>query len=261
MKGMKPLLLLIDIGNTTITIGLSNRTKIDKVFRLNTEKSKSSDEYAVTLNIMLKDLDIKHIIISSVVPELNDVFREYFVNWFDLTPLFLGQGVKTGIRINSDNPKEVGSDLIANTIGASVAYAPTCLIVDLGTATTFTYVENLMLKGVIITAGITTQKNCLISKTSLLPQVELEIPTKLLGTNTVDCIKSGIVYGHASMIDGMIRRVKKHLGNESLPVILTGGHSKLLSSLLEEKVTFDERLLLKGLQEVFHRNYPSEYLS
>lgn len=258
MREMKRLLLLIDIGNTTITIGLSYQKKIERIFRLNTEKSKSSDEYAVTLNIMLKDIPFKHVIISSVVPELNDVFREYFLNWFDLTPLFLTQGVKTGIRINSDNPKEVGSDLIANAIGASVTYSPTCLIVDLGTATTFTYVENLILKGVIITAGITTQKNALISKTSLLPQVELEIPTKLLGTNTVDCIKSGIVYGHASMIDGMIKRIKKSLGNDKLPVILTGGHSKILYPVLEEILILDERLLLKGLQEVFYRNYPND---
>lgn len=258
MRGMKRLLLLIDIGNTTITIGLSSQKKIEKIFRLNTEKNKSSDEYAVTLNIMLKDISFRHVVISSVVPELNDVFREYFLNWFDLTPLFLTQGVKTGIRINSDNPKEVGSDLIANAIGASVTYSPTCLIVDLGTATTFTYVENLILKGVIITAGITTQKNALISKTSLLPQVELEIPTKLLGTNTVDCIKSGIVYGHASMIDGMIKRIKKSLGNDKLPVILTGGHSKILYPVLEEILILDERLLLKGLQEVFYRNYPND---
>jgi len=255
---VKKLLLLIDIGNTTITIGLSNGKKIDRVYRLNTEKSKSSDEYAVTLNIMLKETSIKNVIISSVVPELNDVFREYFLSWFDLNPLFLGQGVKTGIRINSDNPKEVGSDLIANVIGATNEYAPTCIIIDIGTATTFTYVENQMLKGVIITAGITTSKNALINKTSLLPQVELEIPSKLLGTNTVDCIKSGIIYGHASMIDGMIKRIKKQIGNEVLPVILTGGHTKLIAPLLEEKIIVDERLLLKGLQEVFHRNFPSE---
>jgi len=255
---VKTLLLLIDIGNTTITIGLSNGKKIDRVYRLNTEKSKSSDEYAVTLNIMLKETSIKNVIISSVVPELNDVFREYFLSWLDINPLFLGQGVKTGIRINSDNPKEVGSDLISNVIGATNEYALTCLIIDLGTATTFTYVENQMLKGVIITAGMTTSKNALINKTSLLPQVELEIPSKLLGTNTVDCIKSGIVYGHASMIDGMIKRIKKQIGNDVLPVILTGGHTKLIAPLLEEKIIVDERLLLKGLQEVFHRNFPSE---
>lgn len=252
---MKTLLLLIDIGNTTISIGLSTNSKLERVFKLNTEKSKSSDEYAVTLNIMLKDITIKNVIISSVVPELNDVFREYFLNWFDVSPLFLGQGVKTGIRINSDNPKEVGSDLIANVIGATTHYSPTCLIIDLGTATTFTYVENLMLKGVIITAGMTTSKNALISKTSLLPQVELELPNKLLGTNTVDCIKSGIVYGHASMIDGMAKRIKRQLGNDSLPIILTGGHAKLLHGLIEEKMTLDERLLLKGLQEVYNRNF------
>lgn len=248
------MILLIDIGNTTITMGLSQGKTIEKIFKINTEKNKSSDEYAVTLNLMLSGLTIENVVISSVVPELNDVFREYFINWYELQPLFLTQGIKTGVRIISDNPKEVGSDLIANVIAATFLYATTCLIVDLGTATTFTYVENSTLKGVIITAGITTQKNALISKTSLLPQVELEVPTKLIGTNTVDCIKSGIVYGHASMIDGMIRRVKKQLNQPNLSIILTGGHAKLIETLLEERVIFDDKLLIKGLLEVHYRN-------
>ncbi|MDD3123886.1 MAG: type III pantothenate kinase, partial [Candidatus Izemoplasmatales bacterium] len=129
-----------------------------------------------------------------------------------------------------------------------------CLIVDLGTATTFTYIENCNLKGVIIAPGLTTSRNALITKTSLLPQVDLEVPTKLLGTNSSDSIKSGIVYGHASMIDGMIMRIKNKVQNQTLKVILTGGHAKLVYPIVTEKMVQDELLILKGLLFVHKRN-------
>ncbi|HAQ56757.1 MAG TPA: type III pantothenate kinase [Acholeplasmatales bacterium] len=249
------MLVLIDIGNTTVGIGVSkNLTAVDKTFKINTEKNRSSDEYAMTMNLMFKEIPVTAVIISSVVPELNDVFREYFQAWHDITPIFLGAGVKTGIRILSDNPREVGSDLIANAVAATERYAKTCLIVDLGTATTFTYVENLGLKGVIISTGLTTSRNALISKTSQLPQIELELPNKLIGTTSIDSIKSGIVYGHASMIDGIIGRIKRQLGNPALPVILTGGHAKLIHPLCEQPMTLDERLIFEGLLLIYQRN-------
>ncbi len=247
------MLALIDIGNTTISIGLSlDEVTLYRVVRLNTEKNKSTDEYAITLDGFVKQVDA--VVISSVVPELNDVFREYFQTRFQITPLFLGVGVKTGIKINSDNPREVGADLITNAVAATSFYGKSALVIDLGTATTFTYIDQLTIKGVIITAGLTTSKNALISKTSLLPQIELESPQKLLGTNTADCIKSGLIFGHASMIDGMIRRIKRSLSRGDLPVILTGGHAKLISPHLEESVLVDETLILKGLFVVYDRN-------
>ena len=247
------MLALIDIGNTTIAIGLTtDYQQIQKILKINTEKNKSSDEYALILDGMLHDIDAA--MISSVVPELNDTFREYFVARFGFQPLFLGAGIKTGIKVNSDNPKEVGADLIANAVSATVNYGKTVLVVDLGTATTFTYVENLTIRGVAIATGLTTSKNALISKTSLLPQIELEAPTKLLGTNSVDSIKSGVVYGHASMIDGMIRRIKKNLKNLELPVIMTGGHSKIVAPLCEEPLIIDETLIIKGLLVIFGLN-------
>jgi type III pantothenate kinase len=249
------MLVLIDIGNTTVNIGLSrNHAAIDKIYKINTEKNKSSDEYAMTLNLLFKDLPVSHVIVSSVVPELNDVFREYFQNWFDLTPMFLGQGLKTGIKILSDNPREVGSDLIANVVAATELYAKTCLVVDLGTATTFTYVENQSLKGVIIATGLTTSRNALISKTSLLPQVELELPNKLIGTTSAESIKSGLVYGHASMIDGIIGRVKRQVNSPDLPVVLTGGHARLIHPLCEQPMILDEKLILTGLLLIFQKN-------
>lgn len=245
--------VVIDIGNTTIAIGLSeNGNTLDKVYRLNTEKNKSSDEYHVLLQSFISGCS--RAIISSVVPELNSVFREYFEDTFHITPLFLGQGVKTGIQVLADDPKEVGADLIGNLVAATNIYNETCLIIDLGTATTFTYVEKKALKGVIIATGLTTSKNALISQASLLPQIELVPPKKLLGTNSADCIKSGLLYGHASMIDGMIKRVKDDVDNQDLVVILTGGHAKIIYPLTKEKITMDETLILKGLLILLARN-------
>lgn len=247
------MLALIDIGNTTIAIGLTqDLKKIDNVIRINTAKSILADEYAFVLNQTL--VGVKNAIISSVVPELNDVFKEYFQTRLDITPMFLGQSLKTGIKINSDNPKEVGTDLIANIVAATEQYGKSCIVVDLGTATTFSYVENLTFKGAIIAPGLMTSKNALISKTSLLPQVVLEIPSKLLGTNSSDSIKSGLVYGHASMIDGIIRRIFEQIGTEAIPVILTGGNAKLIYPQLKEKMILDEGLILKGLLSVYKRN-------
>lgn len=247
------MIALIDIGNTSIAIGVSFQGEsIDLVYRMNTEKSKSSDEYAITLNQFMHDVD--KAIISSVVPELNDVFREYLMKQFHIQPIFLGFGVKTGIRIMTDNPKEVGSDIIANAVAATELYDKTCLVVDLGTATTFSYIEESNLKGVIIAPGLTTSRNALITKTSLLPQVDLDVPTKLLGTNSTDSIKSGLVFGHASMIDGMIMRIKKKLHNDTLKVVLTGGHARLVRPIVNELMTQDDLLILKGLLIVHKRN-------
>jgi type III pantothenate kinase len=247
------MLALIDIGNTTIAIGLSkDHNKIDNILKITTSKTISSDQYSLILNEMLKG--VNEAIISSVVPELNDVFKEYFQNWLEITPMFMGQGLKTGIKINSDNPKEVGTDLIANIVAATELYGKTCIVVDLGTATTFSYVENLTFKGAIISAGLTTSKNALISRTSLLPQVELEAPSKLIGTNSSDSIKSGLIYGHASMIDGIIRRIFKQIGTDAIPVVITGGHSKLIVPHCTEKLILDENLILKGLMLVYQRN-------
>lgn len=247
------MLALIDIGNTTIEIGLTkDLVHIDNIVKINTVKTISADEYALYLKDILKD--VTEAIISSVVPELNAVFREYFQKRLNFSPMFMTSGIKTGIKIIADNPREVGNDLVANIVGATEQYAKTCIIVDLGTATTLSYVDNCTFRGVIISAGLTTSKNALISKTSLLPQVELEIPTKLLGTNSSDSIKSGLVYGHVSMIEGMIARIQKQIGNETVPVVLTGGHAKLLYPLFVKKPLMDETLILKGLLAIYRRN-------
>lgn len=247
------MLALIDIGNTTIAIGISrDRMKIDNIIRINTAKTYLADEYAFVLNQSLKD--VREAIISSVVPELNDVFREYFQNWLGITPLFMGQGLKTGIKIMTDNPREVGTDLIANIVAATEQYGKSCIVVDLGTATTLSYVDNMTFRGCIIAPGVTTSKNALISKTSLLPQVELEVPTKLIGTNSTDSIKAGLIYGHAGMIDGLVRRIFEQIGTSDIPVVMTGGHAKIIAPHCTVKLVIDDSLILKGLLSVYRKN-------
>ncbi|MCK7499346.1 MAG: type III pantothenate kinase [Comamonadaceae bacterium] len=196
----------------TVGIGISkDLSAVDKTYKINTEKNKSSDEYAMTLNMMFKEIPVTAVIISSVVPEPNDVFREYFQAWYDITPIFLGAGVKTGIRILSDNPREVGSDLIANAVAATEHYAKTCLIVDLDG-------DDVHLRGEsrpqgrhhhdrptppAETPSSRRRPNCRRSNSNC--------PTSLIGTTSIDSIKSGIVYGHASMIDGIIGRIERRL--------------------------------------------------
>lgn len=234
-------------------MGMSeNGETIDKIVKLNTDKNKSLAEYELTLNGFISSCS--EAIISSVVPEINEIFRDYFERNFQVVPYFIGSGVKTGIQINVDNPKEVGSDLICNAVAAVNLYDETCLVIDLGTATTFTYLEKRILKGVVLTTGLTTSRNALINMTSQLPQVELNVPKKVLGTNSVHCIKSGIMYGHAAMIDGMIKRIKNELDNHDLKVIITGGHAELIYQLCEETLVFDKTLILKGLLLVLHKN-------
>jgi type III pantothenate kinase len=245
--------IAIDIGNTTIAIGLSkNGESLDKIYRINTDKQKSSDEYGLILKDYIQSCD--DAVISSVVPELNDSFREYFIQSFHVTPTFVGRGVKTGIKINSDNPKEVGADLISNSVGATEYYDETCLIIDLGTATTFTYIDQKTLKGVAIATGLTTSKDALFAKTSLLPQVELLPPRKTLGKNSVDAIQSGLVFGHASMIDGMIKRIKSEINQPNLTVVMTGGHARFIHESCQETIIRDDMLILRGLLTILKKN-------
>lgn len=245
--------VVVDIGNTTIAIGVSkNGDVIDKVYRINTEKNKSYDEYSFVLRNFIPTCS--QAIVSSVVPEINRVFKLFFQDYCDITPMFLGQGVKTGIQINADNPKEVGADLIANSVAATNLYSETVLVIDLGTATTFTYVDQKVLKGVIITTGLTTSKNALINKASLLPQIELVPPKKLIGTNSEDSIKSGLLYGHAAMIDGFIGRIKNHTNKPNLKVVMTGGHSRIVQPLCESDIEIDRSLILKGLLLLLKKN-------
>lgn len=245
------MIILIDIGNTNIVIG-EYTNSIGEIYRFQTDKSKSSDEYYIYLRDILKNAT--GIIITSVVPELNNTFKELFNKYLKLDPIFVGAGIKTGVKIITDNPKEIGSDIVTGASGAISEYGDNTIIVDMGTATTFTLIKEKAIKGVVITAGLITQKNALIGGASQLTQFEFKTPKKILGTNTVDCLNSGLLYGHAFMIENIVNEIKKQNNINEIKVIITGGVSVLLKDLFKEKYIFDDYLLLKGLVNIYHKN-------
>ncbi|PAT01383.1 hypothetical protein CI105_06620 [Candidatus Izimaplasma bacterium ZiA1] len=245
------MIILIDIGNTNIVIG-EYKDEITKTYRFLTDKLKSADEYYIYLKDILKDA--KGIIISSVVPELNNVFKELSNKYLSLDPIVVGPGVKTGLKIVTDNPKEVGADLVAGSVGAIKEYSNTCIVIDMGTATTFTLVKDSEIKGVVIAAGLITQKNALIGGASQLTQIEFKAPKRIVGTNTIDSLNSGLLYGHAYMMEGIINKMKEENNLSNCKVVITGGASLLVKELLNKEYIIDEFLLLKGLVHLYNKN-------
>jgi len=239
--------LLIDIGNSHIVIAIA-KDVIKDVIRINTNKQYTAYEYSIFLDPVLDTVNFEGAIISSVVPEVTSSMNDYCMNFLGLSTIVIGPGVKTGINIKTDNPKEVGSDIICTSVAASEY--DEALIVDLGTATTFTYVKNKVIKGVTIATGLKTSMKALINDTSLLHEISLEPSKEYLGTNTTDSLKIGLVNGHAYMVEGFIERI----ANENTMVILTGGFSKLVNSILDDKYTVNENLLLEGLNKIYSKN-------
>lgn len=246
------MIILVDIGNSNIVVTRYNGELFSTPYRYNTDKTKSVDEYFV----LLKDIifDAKAIVISSVVPELNIIFKNLVNKYLHMDAMFVGPGVKTGIRIVTDNPKEVGSDLVSSAASVTNNYSENAIVVDMGTATTFTLIENKVIKGVAICAGLVTQKNALVGNASQLSQFEFRYPEKTLGTNTIDALNSGLLVGNSEMIKGMINNIKQST-KEDVEVIITGGASRFVKDLLsEEGYIFDDLLLLKGLLVIYNKN-------
>ena len=246
------MILLIDVGNTNICLTTANDGVIEnKIIRIKTLHDRSSDEYYLILKEMLKLDEITSVAISSVVPDVTYVLTELFVNRLNINPIVLGPKVKTGLSIKADNPREVGADLICDAVGVKDEEA---LIIDLGTATKYLYVKNRSLLGVVITPGVMVSIKALVSNTALLPNVEIKVPSKVLGNNTINCMQSGATYGVASQVDGMISRIRKEVNNSNLKVIATGGLANIIVPLCDNDIEIDDMLTFKGLLDIYGRN-------
>lgn len=240
------MIYLIDIGNSNIKI----KTQIDdQIKRFTTDRLKSKDEYYVLLKSAL--LDVTGVAISSVVPELNPVFKSLFKTYYHIDPFFISKGVKTGVKIIVDNPKEVGSDLICSSAGALSLNLDPVLIVDMGTATTFNFVMNQTIQGVNITSGLLTSRSALITNTSQLSQFDFFEPKKILGTSTIDALNNGLLYSQLFTINGMVDLIKKTYSVEPT-VVLTGGASRFITSICEYR--YEESLTLRGLEQIYLKN-------
>jgi len=253
------MLLAADIGNTNIAFGVFEGEQLRATWRMATDVNRMADEYAaLLLNLLhyqgLEASDVKEVSLCCVVPPLRATFEELCQRYFNISPLVVGAGIKTGVRIRMDNPREVGADRIADAVAAHHLYGGPVIIIDLGTATTFGIVskEGDYIGGVIAT-GIATAAEALFSRTAQLPRVELIRPKRVIGTNTVTAIQSGIIYGYASLVEGIVARIQQELG-EKARVVATGGYSGLIA---RETVVIDEvnpDLTLVGLRLIYLMN-------
>ena len=253
------MILAIDIGNTNITMGCVDKGKIMFVFTLSTNIAKTADEYAIGIQSLLDfhALDPKKLdgaIISCVVPPLANVLRTSLIMLFGIEALIVGAGVKTGLNILIDDPAQLGGDLVASAVGALENYTPPIIVIDMGTATKMCAIDkNGNFIGGAIMPGLLLSMNALSEGTSQLPHVPIESPGKLISTSTTDSMKSGAIYGTASMIDGMIERFEAELGSTAASII-TGGHAETIQRWCKREIAFDPHLILRGLEIIYDRN-------
>lgn len=253
------MILAIDIGNTNIVVGCIDKEKIYFIERLSTVRTKTELEYAIDLKTVLdiyhiRRTDIEGCIISSVVPQITNVAKLAAEKILKKEVLVLGPGVKTGLNIMLDNPGEMGADRVADAVAALTYYPVPLVIVDMGTATTVSVVdEKKRYLGGMILPGVRVSLDALISRASQLSGISIEEPKKLIGKNTVDCMKSGILYGNAAAVDGIIDRIEEELGKK-VTAIATGGMSGKIIPHCKRKIIQDEDLLLKGLLVIYEKN-------
>lgn len=253
------MLLAIDIGNSNIVIGCVENGKICHETRLATELIKTSDQYSMDLKNLLVlqniSLDIlEGVIISSVVPPVLNSFITAVKKVTGRAPMVVGPGIKTGLNIKTDNPAQVGSDMVVAAVAAMQEYPLPQIIIDMGTATTFSVIDKTgAYLGGSICPGVKISSEALTARTAQLPGISLEAPKRVIGKNTVDCMRSGIMLGAACMIDGMIERIEEELG-EKTTVIATGGISRFVIPMCKRKVQYDRDLLVKGLTILHEQN-------
>ena len=254
------MLLAVDIGNSNIKLGAFVGDELSFVARIAMDANATSDEYSIRILGALSlysvsKSEINGAIISSVVPQLNRVVSDSIEHLFGVKPLIVGPGVKTGIGIQCDMPSSVGADLICASVAANFIYGGPAIIIDMGTATKFTAINKKgAFIGTSIAPGVMLGLNALANGTAQLTKVGLEAPASVIGKNTADAMKSGIVFGSADMIDGMIERFKNEL-NEEIRVVATGGYSSIILPHCTHNIIYDESLVLKGLNIIYKRNH------
>ena len=253
------MILAIDIGNTNIVVGCIDKEKIYFTERVSTIWTKTELEYAIDIKTILdiyhiNRSDIEGAIISSVVPQITFAARLAVQKILKKDAMIVGPGVKTGLNILLDNPGEMGADRVADAVAALAQYPVPLVIIDMGTATTFSVInDKRQYIGGAIAPGAAVALNSLSSQTSQLPFISLEAPKHVIGSNTIDCMKSGSLFGNAAMIDGMIRRIKKEIGENAI-VVATGGIASAILPYCEENISYDPDLMLKGLALIYKKN-------
>ena len=253
------MILAVDVGNTNIVIGCCKENKIEFVERLSTDPNATVLEYAISFKNVLElygigQEDIDGAIISSVVPSVTLTIKSAIKKIVNVDSMVIGPGLKTGVNITLDNPAQLGSDLVVDAAAGIAEYPLPLIIFDMGTATTVSVIdENKNYLGGMIIPGVNVSLNAMISQTSQLPRISLEPPKRIIGKNTRECMKSGILYSTAASLDGIIDRVESELGKKAT-VVATGGLAGSIIPHCTKKIILDDELLLKGLIVIYNKN-------
>ena len=253
------MILALDVGNTNIVAGCIDGEEILFIERIKTDTSKTELEYVVLFQALMylhkiNHDDIEGAIISSVVPPLNNTITGAVRKMYGIEPKIICPGIKTGLKIKVDDPATVGSDLIADAVAGMEYYGAPLIMIDMGTATTISVIDrDKNFLGGMIMPGIMVSMDSLVNRTSQLPRIALEPPRKVIGSNTIDCMKSGIILGQASSMDGMIDRIWRELGYET-KVVATGGLASSIIPNCSHDIIIDNELILKGLKVIYEKN-------
>lgn len=253
------MILVIDVGNTNIVLGVFNENTLKHQWRIATDRNKTDDEYGILIKGLFRDIgidpsNISGIIISSVVPPLMFSLESMCIHYFNHKPMVIGPGVKTGMNIKAENPREVGADRIVNAVSAVHYYGAPLIVVDFGTATTFCYIDNQgQWAGGAIAPGIGISTEALFHRAAKLPRIEIARPSTVLGKNTIVAMQAGIFYGFIGQVNEIVSRMKQEVhGNPK--VVATGGLAELLKDETSSIDIVDPHLTLKGLKIIFDRN-------
>jgi type III pantothenate kinase len=253
------MLLAVDVGNTEIVLGVFNGHELEHTWRISTQAERTADELGLLLSGFLAqrgmsfDSQVTGVVIASVVPDVTRALREMAATYFPFPPVVVGPGTKTGVSVLTDNPREVGADRVVNTLAAFARYGGPSIVVDFGTSTNFDIVSAKgEFLGGVIAPGLQVSAASLVSRTARLTRVELTAPPSVIGTSTVEAIQSGLIFGSAGEVDGVVERIRAELG--SATVIATGGLAPVVIPHCRTIEHHDPWLTLEGLRLVFEKN-------
>lgn len=253
------MILTIDVGNTNITCGVFDGDEIVAFFRITTKMPRTSDEYGMILGNLLEQndihpTDIKDAIICSVVPNVMHSLRGGLVKYFHITPIIVEAGIKTGIRIVTPNPQQIGADRIVDAVGAYEIYGGPVLVIDFGTATTYDFIDaDGAFLGGITAPGIRISAQALWEDAAKLPEIEIKKPDTILGKDTITSMQSGIVYGQIGQTEYIINKVKEEIGLDSIKTVVTGGLGRIIADEIPNVDVYDPNLTLKGTYLVYKK--------
>lgn len=254
------MILTMDVGNTNIKTALFDGREMKQYWRISTSKTYSSDEYGLILvglfNHAGLSMDcVEGIVMSSVVPTINFTLEHMCSNYFGLTPMIVAPGIRTGINLKYENPRELGSDRIANAVAAQAEYGGPCIFIDFGTATTFGAIDRQgAFVGGCICPGIKLASEALVRGTSKLPNFELVKPDSVIGKNTITNLQAGMIYGYVGQVEYLVKKMKREIGRDDAVVVATGGMARMIASETRVIDQIDGLLTLKGLRLIYERN-------